>query len=315
MKLATSTGDFSYYVENINEKIRNFKGLKFKNINLEQTGSIPEFFKDTDDWKRLADDWGNAASEAGVNLVVSHAPCLDGVIMEALNDRQNEEYLKNIRAIRRSIEICHILGIERIVVHSCSSETISNEIFYKYNNMFYNDLLDLAEKYGIIIMVENWPDNKYKCSTGKEIREFLDYMEHPLLCACWDSAHGNIDKVAREIGQYQNIIDLGDKLKGLHISDNFGDSHHHSWPFAGVIKFDSIMQGLIDVNYDGYFTFEASYTLLHHSNPPYGRQPWVHNGETVRKLLSPSIELKKMAVDLLYETGKYVLNTYDCFEE
>ena len=46
-------------------------------------------------------------------------------------------------------------------------------------------------------------------------------------------------------------MDIGDKLKGLHISDNFGDSHHHSWPFAGIINFDSVMQGLVDVNYDG----------------------------------------------------------------
>ena len=51
-------------------------------------------------------------------------------------------------------------------------------------------------------------------------------------------------------------------------------------------------QGLLDVQYDGYFTFEASYTLL-----------------------SPSLELKKQAVDLLYEVGKYILETYQCFEE
>jgi hypothetical protein len=74
------------------------------------------------------------------------------------------------------------------------------------------------------------------------------------------------------------------------------------------------MQGLLDVNYDGYCTFEASYTLLHHNNPPHGRGAWNHNGETVRKLLDPSIELKKKAVDLLYETGKYILETYECYE-
>ena len=110
-------------------------------------------------------------------------------------------------------------------------------------------------------------------------------------------------------------MDIGDKLKGLHISDNFGDSHHHSWPFAGRINFDSIMQGLMDVNYDGFFTFEASYTLIHHNNPPYGRTAWSNNGETVTKLLDPPIYLKKQAVDLLYEIGKYILETYGCFEE
>ena len=82
-----------------------------------------------------------------------------------------------------------------------------------------------------------------------------------------------------------------------------------------MINFDSVMQGLIDAKYDGYFTFEASYTLIHENNSPYTRQAWEYNGETVRKLISPPIELKRQAVDLLYETGKYILETYNCFEE
>ena len=75
------------------------------------------------------------------------------------------------------------------------------------------------------------------------------------------------------------------------------------------------MQGLLDVGYTGTFTFEASYTLLHAKNLPYRRQPWEHQGETVSKLLSLPLALKKQGMDLLYETGKYMLETYHCFEE
>lgn len=75
------------------------------------------------------------------------------------------------------------------------------------------------------------------------------------------------------------------------------------------------MQGLIDVNYDGCFTFEASYALLHQMNLPYRRKAFEYNGNTVTKLSSPSIELKKQAVSLLYETGKYILESYNCFED
>ena len=316
MKLATSTGDFGFYVNTVAEKVREFKGSKFKYINLEQTGNIPEFFSDNDaDWQRLAESFAAAREYAGVEYVVSHAPCLHNPVMNALVDQNDQTYRANIRAIRRSIEICHILGIKRIVIHACADSKLTKEEFYKYNTMFYREFFDLMEKYGITVMTENWDNSVYHFSTGKELRDFIDYMDHPLLAACWDTAHGNIDKVAREIGQYQNIVDIGDRLKGLHISDNFGDCHHHSWPFAGRINFDSIMQGLLDVNYDGFFTFEASYTLLHHNNLPYGRSAWNYNGQPVRKLLDPSIELKKQAVDLLYETGKYILETYECYEQ
>ena len=315
MKLATSTGDFSWYSENVTEKIKNFKGSKFKYINLEQTGVIPELFDSNDDaFKRLADDWAKAADYAGVEFVVSHAPCLHFACLNAIKNPADEEYRNNIRAIRRSIEICNILGIKRIVVHACTNDTFTNEKFYEYNKMFYKEFFDLMEKYNIIVMTENWDNNATYFSTGKEIRDFLDYIDHPLLCACWDTAHGNIDKIARNIGQYRNIVNIGDKLKGLHISDNFGDVHHHTWPFAGIINFDSVMQGLIDVEYDGYFTFEASYTLLHQNNPPYNRQAFEYNGEMIEKLLNPSVELKKQAIDLLYETGKHLLKTYNCYE-
>ena len=80
------------------------------------------------------------------------------------------------------------------------------------------------------------------------------------------------------------------------------------------------MQGLMDVSYDGCFTLEASYTLLHEMNLPLGGWPYKrnsfeHNGEKVTKLMNPSLELKKKAVDLLYDVGKYILDSYDCFEE
>lgn len=309
MRLATSTGDFKWYVPAIADMIECIGTTKFKCVNLEQTGVIPEFFAEGDGWKKLADDWGNAAQRAGVRFVVSHAPCLHKPI---LDDEQT--YRANIRAIRRSIEICHMLGIDRIVVHACADASLTVKEFYSYNTKFYRDLLDLAEKYGITVMTENWDNAATHFSTGKDLRDFIDHMDHPLLAACWDTAHGNIDSVAAQIGQYRNIMDIGDKLKGLHISDNFGDCHHHSWPFAGIINFDSVMQGLLDAKYDGYFTFEASYTLLHHNNMPYNRKAWEHDGEMVARLHDPSLELKQKSVDLLYDIGKYILETYDCYE-
>ncbi|MBE6571669.1 MAG: sugar phosphate isomerase/epimerase [Ruminococcaceae bacterium] len=316
MKLATSTGDFTGYAETTADKVKAFKGSKFKYINLEQTRVTPEYLSHSDDdLKKLHEKLLKSAEFAGVEYVVSHAPCFHFAIPDALNNKDNEEYKNNVNAIRRSIIMCNMLGIKRTVVHACVHSDFSVKDFYKYNTMFYRDIFETAEKCGVTIMTENWDNNSTHFSTGKEIRDFIEHMDHPLFAACWDTAHGNIDEKARNIGQYENILYLGDKLKGLHISDNFGDCHHHTWPFAGIIKFDSVMQALLDVNYDGYFTFEASYTLLHSANIPYHREPWEHNGKTVSKLLDPPIELKIKAVDLLYDVGKYILDSYGCFEK
>lgn len=106
MKLATSTGDYKFYVPSIKEAVENFKDTKFKYINLEQTGVIPEFFSDNDDdYKRLASEWEKAAEFAGIKYVVSHAPCLHNPVFAAFENHEDETYRANIRAIRRSIEI------------------------------------------------------------------------------------------------------------------------------------------------------------------------------------------------------------------
>lgn len=313
MKLSTSTGDFGKYVSTIPEEVRCFKGSKFKYLNLEQTSRGIEAYlsNNDDDYRRLAHECGEAAAYAGKEFVVSHAPCLDPY--KVLTD---ENYNVTVRAIRRSIEVCHMFGIERIVVHGTFVEHFAQMEYFEKSKKFYSEFFDLMEKYNIMVLTENSDCLHTPLSSGKEMREFVEYIDHPLFGVCWDTAHGNLNPRVRREGQYKSIIDIGDKLKGLHIADNFGNgAHHHTWPFAGNINFDEIMQGLLDVNYDGYFNFEASYTLCHCTNPPFGRRAWEHNGETVTKLLSPSIELKAKAVDLLYDVGEHILRTYDCFEE
>jgi hypothetical protein len=42
---------------------------------------------------------------------------------------------------------------------------------------------------------------------------------------------------------------------------------------------------------------------------------WKRDGEEQTKLLNPPIWLKHQAVDLLYDIGKYMLESYGCFEE
>lgn len=312
MKLSTATGDFSRYIDNIADKVKQYKDLPFKYITLDLTADFPIFTTD-DNYalKRYADELDNARSYANVEYVFAHAP-----VVNPFAELNEIHYTSILNHIKNSIEVCHILGVNRIVVHAGSNTEFDYQKFYDANKKFYHNLLPIAEKYNIMILTENMhPRPTIEFSTGLEMREFLDDMSHPLLAACWDTAHANLNPNAKEIGEYNNIIALGNKLKGLHISDNYGRGHQHSWPFSGNINFDEVMQGLIDIKYDGYFNFEASYTLLHQKNPSGARSNFKHNGQPVTKLSNPTLELKKKAIELLYEIGKHILTTYDSFEE
>ena len=136
-------------------------------------------------------------------------------------------------------------------------------------------------------------------------------MDHPLLAACWDTGHANIQGV----DQYRSIVELGDRLRGLHINDNYGDMDSHVAPFQGTTNIDAVMQGLLDIRYQGYFTFEASNILRDGAVWPNFRREWRFRNEKVSRLMDVPVSLKRQAVALLYQIGKHVLTEYGCFEE
>ena len=85
------------------------------------------------------------------------------------------------------------------------------------------------------------------------------------------------------------------------------DSTSTNAPFFGTLNLDSLMHGLIDIGYRGYFTFEATNFFL----PGKKRRPF----DSDQKLLNAPLPLKLQAERLLYEIGKYTLTAYNCFEE
>ena len=67
------------------------------------------------------------------------------------------------------------------------------------------------------------------------------------------------------------------------------------------------MHGLLDIHYEGYFTFEAGNTPL----PARQRRKF----EEDTRCLQLPVEFKKKYERILYEIGQYVLSQYGCFEE
>lgn len=312
MKLSTSISDLGEFAPLQTPRIALFADSKFKYFNISIGGDM--FTCDDDDaWRRRSTEWKEAVDAIGRRCVIAHAPGLNAF------SKDKDYYDFCIKVMKRVIRGAAIIGVKDLVVHACSNSSFTDREFMEHNKRFYRDILDTAAENDVHILTENMDGfTYYPLSTGHEMREFIDYIDHPYMGACWDTAHANINKkVKREGDQYKSIVAMGDKLRGLHVADNFGvdGQHHHSWPFAGNINWDAVMQGLVDIDYKGYFNYEASYTLQHHTHPHNYRKPFEYKGETVTKLYDPSLELKKQAVDLLYEVGKHLLMTYDVFEE
>jgi tRNA (cytidine(34)-2'-O)-methyltransferase len=184
--------------------------------------------------------------------------------------------------------------------------------FFEKNKAFFEQLYPVIEKTGVNVLVENGtrvnmgPNREY-FYTGQDMVDFLRYLDHPQIHACWDTGHAN----CRGNRQYDDLVALGNRLDGIHIHDNDGRCDEHTAPFLGTVDWDSVLRGLVDMGYKGYFTFECDNFPMRGGGWPYCRR---NDMPEVAKLQNASLELKLMAENYLFETGKYLLETYGVFE-
>lgn len=301
MKLATTTGDFSAYVNSQQECLRCIRqaGFKYADYNFgfdygRRSGVYSA------EWKQYLDDVRRTADALEMTFVQAHSP------MGKPLDR-GSGHAQFVEDTKRCIESCAILGIDRIVVHSGYEMGISKEECFDRNRDFFMELLTLAESFGVNVLVENFNrmhiEGMYWIDNAPDLRAIIDHVNHPLFHAVWDAGHANM----QEMPQDEALRMLGDHVYALHIQDNMGDTDAHMAPLFGTLNLDALMHGLKDIGYKGYFTFEAGNFFL----PGAKRRPY----EADRRMLNAPLELRIKAETLLYEIGKYTLEAYGCFEE
>lgn len=301
MKLATTTGDFSAYTTNPCEAIRYIReaGFRYADYNFHMDAAAGTGIA-LPDWKKQIESVRRTADELGITFVQSHAPMGRPLI-------RDDQYASFMEMNLRCIEACAMLDIPNVVVHSGYAPNLSVKETFERNKVFYGELLPAAERFGVEILTENFnrmtkPD-VYWVDNAKDLLALIEYIDHPLLHACWDTGHGNL----QDMPQDEALRILGSHVHALHVQDNFGDHDTHIAPFFGTMNLDALMHGLTDIGYKGYFTFEASNMLL----PAKQRRSF----DKDQRLVCAPFELRVKAESFLYEIGKTVLITYDCFED
>lgn len=301
MKLATTTGDFSAYTVQQTECAKYIREAGFKyldyNFGIDYANKNGVF---SDNWREYLEDLKEKTDNMGVSFVQSHAPMGKPIV-------KGPEYVPFIEVNKRCIESCAILGIDHVVVHSGYEYALTKEECFARNKEFYMQLLPLAEKLHVNILTENFnkmhKEGVYWVDNAPDLRALIDYVDHPYFHAVWDVGHANM----QEMPQDEALRIVGKHVYALHVQDNMGDKDTHIFPLTGTLSLDALMNGLQDIGYNGYFTFEAPNLFLRGDK----RRPF----EKDQRLLNVPLELKIAAEKLLYEIGKCTLKTYGCFEE
>ncbi len=302
MKIATTTGDFSLYTNNQAEAMRYIYEAGFRYMDYNFAMDYPERIGVYgENWQEYAADLKRQADELGVKFVQSHAPMGRPLAEDPV------QYQQFIDDNIRCIEACAILGIPSVVVHSGYAVGLTKEETFARNKEFYMPLLEAAERVNVMVLVENFnkmnKENLYWIDNATDLLALIEYVDHPLFQAVWDAGHNNM----QEQSQYDGLKILGSHVKAIHVQDNMGDRDSHLTPLVGNMSLDSLMQGLLAIDYPGYFTFEVG--------NPFCAAEKRRACEGEERLRQVPLGLRIESEKLLYQIGKYTLSAYDCYEE
>lgn len=193
MKLATTTSDFMNFGLNGEESVGAVADAGFKYIDYSfgydfhgKTGLLGN------EWQSCAERLLALADERGLKFVQAHSPLGRPLVF----DDEHEEF---VRLTKQSITAAAYLGIPNIVVHSGYAKDMPKAETFKQNKLFYEDILKVAEKHGITVLTENFnkmfDEHYYWVDSAEDLSELIEYIDHPLLKACWDVGHGNLQEL------------------------------------------------------------------------------------------------------------------------
>ena len=204
-----------------------------------------------------------------------------------------------------------MLGIENAVFHTGWKQGLTKEEYFEKSLETIKPLFPMMEENNVNLLIENSAhfediDNVYIYLTGADMKEFIEFANHPLVHACWDIGHAHI-----EGHQYEDILILGDDLRAVHVHDNNGRDDQHMALFTGTINIDEVITALIDSGYKGYFTFEADRAVSKGETWLASRTKF----EKSTRLFNPPLAIYDATERYLFEVGKACLEAYGIYEE
>ena len=179
--------------------------------------------------------------ERGLAVNTTHLPFFD------YTAKDNPKYEKNQEMVYKSIDASAYLGAKWAVIHTAvtSEDTVE----------YVRPLCKYANEKGLGIAIENSPR-----STIEALCKSIDTLrsEGYTVGCCYDTGHANY----AGLSQGESVRTLGERIKMLHVHDNYGDRDAHQSPYAGNINWTELMKALAEVGYEGDFNYEIQASNL-----------------------------------------------------
>ena len=246
------------------------------------------------EFKAYFENIANIAKENKIEIGMTHAPyCM-------VFRSNHEEYALNLERTIRAIYATKLLECPYIVAHPVLHPDFNNgqnpERALQANIDYFKCLVPALKETGVVVCIENlyWGERKdpkipNSCTTPEQLIKIIDTLNEtygPCFAACLDTGHATIS------GQdsIEFVEKLGDRLRVLHIQDNYGVLDNHVVPGKGVINWTAFMKTFKASGYQGTFNFEVDGYLDDFDRPWY------------------NIEVITQSMKTLYLIGKTMLD-------
>lgn len=245
--------------------------------------SLNAFFKSTYDSETLTSFYDN-----GLDSVLQHykplkeaAAALDIEIFQAhahfpvffRNNPQKSEYLLSVA--EKMIAVCNYLNCRNLVIHPFCDDIVTNQAGYdeerEINLSIYRRFMPVAKQHHVTICLENllrtYHHHYYDapCTDAKEACEYIDRLNieagAEVFGFCLDVGHLH----ASHRDPYKYILELGHRIKCLHLHENDGTCDSHLLPYSqknstgeqATLDWERVLKALREVGYWGTISFET----------------------------------------------------------
>ena len=197
------------------------------------------------------------AERSGLVLHQAHAP-----VIAQEKPYTEEQRTKLMEGIKRAVRLCGVADIHFLVVHplmvngwSDRGSEIAKDTF-EQNVKLLTELGDYAKDFDVTICYENMPCIGFSISHPHEVAEVVRTVNHPNVAVCLDTGHTMAFRCGKDIDE--QIKEVGDLIKVLHVHDTYGNADQHNLPGIGCTDWTAVRDALHEIGYEGVFSLELN---------------------------------------------------------
>ena len=164
-----------------------------------------------------------------------------------------------LERLKPELDLFAAAGIQKAVLHTGGGKDLTDEVRYERWVHYVEKLSEYVEGTGVTLCIENMYAVP-QCRTAQQIKSIIRDAGGKNLGICLDTGHLHLSrrKEVTEQTHREFILEAGDLLQALHITDNNGFGDTHQMPFSSRygVNWHEVITTLDEIGYKGLFNLE-----------------------------------------------------------